>query len=597
MAMTSDSQDFTRSELAQLEEVLGLSPKSGGASSRSLEKYASVSYLRVSTKRQTATAKDVEDDGNSIAAQRQATRQLSNELQAPILKEFIDPGVSAQSIEKRAEFKELLEFVRVHREVKYVLIYMRHRAFRNAVEATLTKHMLRGMNIEIKSAREKFGNGPEADAMEGMTDILNELQVRKNGQDVSDKMLFKVQRGGSVGRARLGYLNTRTTVDGYLVNTIGIDPKRAPLIQWAFKAYATGEFSVVQLLEELTAQGLTTRPTRRWSEKAISDSQLYDLLRDPYYAGYIRYKGAIYKGRHEPLISVELFKAVQATLEYRSRRTQKDRIHNHYLRGMLACRRCKQHGHDRRLVYTISKGNGGSYPYYICTGRSDVGCDIGNLPVKDVEAAVFKYLMAYGTPKGVTDNLRRQFQALLADAETSRTQQVQNYRKQLKELALREENLLNLVADGSFDSPMLRVKLQEVALGQVNLRERLRSVDSELEAGMAIILLYADLLDAPADRYQHASDTNRRRILDSLFKDLRVGREKATDLPIVEGTLRSAPAMTRELMLRNHLKCNHPRQDTGGESNVTISKTTCCGGVIEDDLVGPTGIEPMTSTV
>ncbi|WP_424923779.1 Lsr2 family DNA-binding protein [Arthrobacter woluwensis] len=49
--------------------------------------------------------------------------------------------------------------------------------------------------------------------------------------------------------------------------------------------------------------------------------------------------------------------------------------------------------------------------------------------------------------------------------------------------------------------------------------------------------------------------------------------------------------------LRENRGCNHPRQGTRGESDVTISNATCRGGVIEDDLVGPTGIEPMTSTV
>ena len=44
----------------------------------------------------------------------------------------------------------------------------------------------------------------------------------------------------------------------------------------------------------------------------ISTSKLNVLLRDPYYIGYVTYKGELIRGRHQPLISEELFDRVQA---------------------------------------------------------------------------------------------------------------------------------------------------------------------------------------------------------------------------------------------------------------------------------------------
>ncbi|HEY9476673.1 MAG TPA: hypothetical protein VIS06_22840 [Mycobacteriales bacterium] len=52
----------------------------------------------------------------------------------------------------------------------------------------------------------------------------------------------KVKQGGTPGKAPLGHLNVRRTNEaGREVNTIIVDDERAPLVLWAFEAYATGD--------------------------------------------------------------------------------------------------------------------------------------------------------------------------------------------------------------------------------------------------------------------------------------------------------------------------------------------------------------------
>lgn len=60
-----------------------------------------VLYLRVSTARQMNTAIDIDEDGNSIATQREVGTKRCRRLNAPIAREFVEPGNSAQSIAKR----------------------------------------------------------------------------------------------------------------------------------------------------------------------------------------------------------------------------------------------------------------------------------------------------------------------------------------------------------------------------------------------------------------------------------------------------------------------------------------------------------------
>src|SRR5262249_9601456 len=126
--------------------------------------------------------------------------------------EYLEPGYSAQSIEKRPFFKELLQRIVEQRDVEYVVIYMRSRVFRNYIEAAIVKRQLEALGVKIVSAKEDFGEGYMAEAMEAVTDVFNWLQVKISGQDIATKMANKAIHGGTLGRAKLGYLNVRLTI-------------------------------------------------------------------------------------------------------------------------------------------------------------------------------------------------------------------------------------------------------------------------------------------------------------------------------------------------------------------------------------------------
>lgn len=337
-----------------------------------------LTYLRVSSRRQMDTAADIDPDGNSIATQRDFALRKTAALGTVVRREYLEPGTSAQTIEKRLVFRQMLRFIKDHPgEIDYVVIYMRSRAFRNYIDAGVTERQLAALGVKLVSAKEDFGEGIWADAMKGVADIMNEVQVRMSGEDIRTKMEHKARSGGTIGRARLGYKNVRAEHEGRLVNTVAIDPVRAPLVRQAFELYSAGDLSVERLAEVMADLGLTTRPTAKWSERPVSDSKLHTMLQDPYYVGFMPYKGELLSGRHEPIISQALFDQVQEVLKARSARGQRDRVIFHYLKGMLFCQRCHESGRMSRLIYTEASGrNGGSTPTSSALGgaRSFVIC-------------------------------------------------------------------------------------------------------------------------------------------------------------------------------------------------------------------------------
>ena len=64
---------------------------------------------------------------------------------------------------------------------------------------------------------------------------------------------------------------------------------------------------------------MTTVPTPKRPPKPLGKNTLYKLLTNPYYAGVIRYKGALHPGAHEPLIEPALFDQVQSLLKRATR--------------------------------------------------------------------------------------------------------------------------------------------------------------------------------------------------------------------------------------------------------------------------------------
>lgn len=243
----------------------------------------------MSSKKQKDTDFDVDPERNSTDTQRKVTSAKEREMGLVNAGEYVEPGNSDQTIDKRPVFREMIQRVRQEHDVGHVIIYARSRAFRNYIDAGNTKLALAKLGVKLIPAKEDFGDGVMAEAMETVTDVFNWLQVRMSGEDIKVKMANKARNGGTVGRAKLGYLNVRKRVEGREVRTIETDLERAPFVVMAFEAFATGKYTIGTLRATLTVAGLRMRATAKHPARPVSLAQLGDLLRDRYYLGYVTY--------------------------------------------------------------------------------------------------------------------------------------------------------------------------------------------------------------------------------------------------------------------------------------------------------------------
>jgi site-specific DNA recombinase len=170
------------------------------------------SYLRVSSAGQVNT--DYDPEGISLPAQRTAIQRRAAELDAEIVAEFVEPGRSATTVDGRPVFQEMMARLKAEKGIDYVLVYARSRLQRNSIDAAITKRDLRKASVTLISIMDYTEDSAIGDLVATVLDGVNEYQSRASGADIAYKMGQKIIRGGSVGRAPIGYLNVRETFEG-----------------------------------------------------------------------------------------------------------------------------------------------------------------------------------------------------------------------------------------------------------------------------------------------------------------------------------------------------------------------------------------------
>src|SRR5947209_3881524 len=344
-----------------------------------------VIYLRVSTAKQ--VAKDDDPDGYSLPAQREACERKAEALDAEVVAVFVDRGESAKTADRR-EFQRMLAFVKEQGDIDYVILDKVDRFARNRRDDANTMFELHSVGTQLVSVKENIDDTPGGQLLHAIMAGIAEFYSRNLATEVIKGMTQKAKIGGTPGRAPIGYLNTRRRIDGREVRTVVVDPERALLVQWAFEAYATGQWTMKELTEALRAKGLRTLPQGKGEPGPVPMSRVSQFLSNRYYLGYVTFHGVEYKGLHQPLISENVFDQVQEVLRSRRQAGEKQRKHAHYLKGSVFCGQC-----GSRLCFTRARGHGGTYEYFFCVGRHQrrVACTQPYIPVSDVEKAVERY--------------------------------------------------------------------------------------------------------------------------------------------------------------------------------------------------------------
>ncbi len=533
-----------------------------------------VIYLRVSSPGQVKT--DYDPEGNSIPAQRKRCENKAEQLGLTIVDEYIEPGRSATEMSKRVAFQQMLARVRTARDVDYVIVYKLSRMARNRLDDAIVMADLRKRGVTLVSATENIDDSPVGQLMHGILATFNEYQSRESGADIAYKMGQKARNGGTIGRARLGYLNVIDRFDGREIRTIAVDTERAPLVKLAFELYATNGYTLDDLSEELYDRGLRTRPTLKHPAKQVSINKLSKMLRDRYYLGYVHYDDEEIRGRHEPLIDEDLFDRVQDVIGSRATAGERRRVHHHYLKGSLYCARCKRAGITQRMTlqHTV-KSRGAEYTYFFCRNRRNGTCDAPHINVALVEDAVeAHYVTVRFNPEFILE-VRGHIASVIEERDVAERLLHKQLATELHALDTREDNLIELAADAATPQPKIKVKLRELARERQRLTERMASTTENLSDSARLIEMALEVLEDPQKLYRRCNDQQRRMLNQTIFHALYIDDEQITDHSMREPFSRlHAVQHARQ---SNRPAPDDPNAQTAETSNATPSQGS--GGV------------------
>ena len=285
------------------------------------------------------------------------------------------------------------------------------------------------------------------------------------GKQVREAMRRRAVSGAVLGRPPFGY---RVGPD----RRLEIVENEAALVRHIFHLYLEENLGVRRIARRLNEEGYRTRRGGNWSMVSIRD-----ILRNRVYVGTYTRFGITVPGSHNPIVTEDQFRAVQARLQERRTATSKRNPSRYLLSGLAHCGDCgnRMIGVSRKQQWR--RGNGDTaeqaYRYYQCESRTNQSvCDYHTRRADDLEAEVVGHIKGH-EPGAVHPSVIRagDEQAVAAGA----AQAAARTRGRLRSLDRRLSEQLNRLADNRISRHEFR------ATANALVRERRRAAD-ELRA-------------------------------------------------------------------------------------------------------------------
>ncbi|MBI3408098.1 MAG: recombinase family protein [Planctomycetes bacterium] len=450
-----------------------------------------VIYARVSSKEQ-------EKDGFSIPAQLKLLNAYAVKEKLVVVMEFVDVETAKQA--GRTQFNALLTYLEEHPEVRIILVEKTDRLYRNfrdyvtIDERDVEVHLVKEAEVLSHDSRshQKFIHGIKVLMAKNYIDNLSE-ETKKG-------MNEKAEQGGYPHRAPVGYVND--TVN----HTIVVDPERADFVRRMFEWYATGNYSLQDIRQRCIEAGFRGG----WGSRPISKSKVEWILKNPFYTGQFRWHGKLLMGKHEPIISRDLFDRVQAMFVARERKKGKPRKNDFAFSGLMVCGEC-----GCAVTAEIQKGR---YVYYHCTNYHG-NCNEGFYREETLEDQFAEIVRRIQLDEETAEWIKLALRDSLADETRFYQQAVGRLTAQLEQVKRRLNQAYLDKLDGKITEEFWAEKSSEWQTEQARLiAELTRHQESDsgyLDSGVHIL----ELAEQAYDLYLHQPPAEKRRLLTLLLSN------------------------------------------------------------------------------
>ena len=278
---------------------------------------------------------------------------------------------SAKDSGQRPVFVELLEDIRRGR-FNAILTWAPDRLSRNAGDlGSLVDLMDQKLLHEIRTYGQKFSNNPNEKFL--LMILCSQAKLENDNKSINVKrgLRTRCEMGLWPAQAPTGYLNEkRADRRGHIL----VDPERGHVIRQMFEKVAYEKWSGRKVYHWLRFE-LNFRTS--YGNKHLTYSNVYLILQNTFYYGVFEYprgSGNWYTGKHEPLITKELYEAVQEQI--RTNIVRADTKEFAFTR-MITCGLCGSGICADEKFKKQKNGNIHRYCYYGCSKSKDRKCKSG----------------------------------------------------------------------------------------------------------------------------------------------------------------------------------------------------------------------------
>ncbi len=276
---------------------------------------------------------------------------------------------SAKASGTRPVFQELLDDVRKGK-FNSILTWAPDRLSRNGGDLGMIVDLIDQKKlVEIRTYSQKFTNSPNEKFLLMILGSQAKLENDNKGINVKRGLKTRAEMGLWPCVAPTGYLNEK--IQGRECYVI-VDPIRGPVMKQMFEKVAYERWSGRRVYKWL-------REDIKFKSRRNTDlnlSTIYNLLKLPFFSGIFEYprgSGNWYEGKHQPLISRELFQKVQEKIAEENR--PKTKFKELTFTKLMTCGYCGSGiTAQEKVKYIISEGVSRTYIYYSCTRHKDHEC-------------------------------------------------------------------------------------------------------------------------------------------------------------------------------------------------------------------------------
>jgi DNA invertase Pin-like site-specific DNA recombinase len=472
----------------------------------------SVIYCRVSSKEQ-------EETGYSLPSQEKLLSEYSDKKDF-VIKKIFSVAESASGAKQRKVFGEMMEYMNKNK-IKNLVVEKVDRLTRNLKEAVIVNDWIdEDIQRKIHFVKQNLVIHKNAKSDEKFRWDIEIVLAKKYIANLSEEV-----KKGQAEKLAQGWLPTKPPI-GY--KTIGekghkihvIDKDNAHHIKKLFELYASGNYSMEAVRQELYKDGFRTR-----AGKMPAKNRIEDILNEPFYYGAMRWSGVFYsEGKHNPIITKELFDKAQEVRRKKSAPSKSK--HSYQFSKMMKCGEC-----GGNVTSEIQKG----IIYYHCSHYKE--CTQKPYTTEDkIEEQLFGVFKFF-------ENITPEE----AEAIKSKIKQDHSQEAEYKESALRSLNsryiqlqsrldtLYNDRLDQKISSEFWDRKREEINKEQEETQAQISKIKNEETKYFEIWLNILDLAFRAREIYEKRSPEERRKLLSYIFSNLMLKDKKV--LPTLKKTV------------------------------------------------------------